>query len=100
MELAVFGNEEFILGFQLAGIRNIVRVGENPLGEIKELQKKKEIGIVVIEEKILDKLDPQDRHDIEDSISPVFVPLSAVAEQENLRRLIKKSIGVDLWKTE
>lgn len=98
MELGVIGNEEFVLGFQLAGIRNTFKIGREPLKDIKELQKKDNIGIVVIEEKVLEQLDPHDRYDIEDSISPVFVPLSEIVEQEMLRKLIKKSIGVDLWK--
>ncbi len=98
MELAVIGNEEFIIGFQLAGIRNTFKIGKNPLEDIHKLKKEDNIGVVVIEEKILDNLDIHDRHEIEDSILPVFVPLSDVAEQESLRRLIKKSIGVDLWK--
>lgn len=98
MELAVIGNEEFIIGFQLAGIRNTLKIGKEPLKDINELKGNKKVGVVVVEEKILEKLDPHDRYDIESSISPVFVPLSDVAEQESLRRLIKKSIGVDLWK--
>jgi len=98
MELAVIGNEEFILGFQLAGIRNTFKIGKEPLKDIKDMKKKSNIAVVVIEENIMDKLDPHDRHEIESSISPVFVPLSDTAEQESLRRLIKKSIGVDLWK--
>ena len=97
MELAVIGSQEFVLGFQLSGIRKTFEIGKEPLKEINELRKRKEIGVVVIEEKILEKLDANDRHEIEDSIAPVFVPLSEIAEQESLRRLIKKSIGVDLW---
>ena len=100
MELGVIGNQEFLLGFQLTGIRNVFEIGKDPLKDINEIKKNKEIGVVVIEEKILEKMDTHDRHEIEDSIKPVFVPLSDVAEQESLRRLIKKSIGVDLWKME
>ncbi len=98
MKLAVMGNEEFVLGFQLAGIRNVFKVSKNPLNDVEEIKKKKDIGIVIIEENILENMDPHDRSDIEDSISPVFVQLSEIAEQESLRKLIKKSIGVDLWK--
>ncbi len=92
------GSQEFVLGFQLAGIRNVFEASKDPLKDIDEIKKKKDIGIVVIEENILESLDSHDRSDIEDSISPVFVPLSEIAEQESLRKLIKKSIGVDLWK--
>lgn len=100
MELAVIGREEFVLGFQLAGIRNIFKVGKEPLKDVQELMNREKLGVVIIDKNILDNFDPHDRFDIEDSISPVFVPLSSEAEQEGLRRLIKKSIGVDLWKME
>ena len=56
------------------------------------------MSIVVVEDKILESLDIQDRIDIEDSVDPVFIPLSTEVKQDSLRRMIKKSIGVDLWK--
>ena len=96
-QISVIGSPQFIIGFQMAGIRNCSEAGSNPLEDIRGIMQNKDIGIVIIEEKLLEKIDIADRNYIQDSTSPVFVPLSEVAEQESLRRLIKKSIGVDLW---
>jgi V/A-type H+/Na+-transporting ATPase subunit F len=93
----VLGRNEFIVGFQLAGIKDIMEVSGNPLDDILELRKRKDVGIVIVDEHVLESIDHDRRIEIEDSVDPVFIPVSAKAEQDSLRRLIKKSIGVDLW---
>jgi len=98
VKTAVLGSNEFVVGFQLAGIKQSIEVSDNPLEDINNLKKNKEIGIVVIDEKIMENLDKHDRIDVEDSVDPVFIPVSTKVEQDSLKRLIKKSIGVDLWK--
>jgi V/A-type H+/Na+-transporting ATPase subunit F len=104
-KLAAIGSNEFILGFQLAGIRKTIEL--DPVNNqkadissknIKELVKEEDIGIVIMDENLLDAMSFFDRSDIENSLTPVFIPLSTKAAQENLRKLIKKSIGVDVWK--
>ena len=97
-QIAAIGTPEFALGFQLAGIRKTVEVKNEPMSQIRELMQDKEMSVVIIDEKTLNSLESHERVFVEDSIKPVFVPLSMDANQENLRRLIKKSIGVDLWK--
>ena len=97
VSIAVIGGKEFIVGFQLAGIKETIEASQNPMNEIRALKQKKEIGIVVVEESVLTLLDVQDRQDIENSVDPVFIPLSKNVEQESLKRLIKKSIGIELW---
>lgn len=98
VKLAVAGSNEFVVGFRLAGIKNVIEMGSNPEAEIKDIMKNKEIGIVVIEEGLVNRMDSHNRNIIEGSVQPVFMPLSSNIEQESLKRLIKKSIGVDLWK--
>lgn len=98
VKLAVAGGSEFVVGFQLAGIKDIVELNENYFNELKNLRNKKEIGVVVVDEKIMEQLEPHQRMDIEASVEPVFIQVSTKAEQDSLKRLIKKSIGVDLWK--
>ena len=95
--MAVLGSNEFIVGFQLAGIKDTIEVSDNPINDINKFKEKKEHGVVVIEEKIMENLDKHERIDVEDSIDPVFIPVSTNVEQDSLKRLIKKSIGVDLW---
>ena len=98
VKTAVLGSNEFIVGFQLAGIKKTIEVSGNPINDIDNLKKEKDVGIVVIEENIMDRLDKHQRIEVEDSVDPVFIPVSTNAEQDSLKRLIKKSIGVDLWK--
>ena len=98
VKTAVLGSNEFVVGFQLAGIKNTIEVSDNPINDINNLKNNKEVGIVVIDENIMDNLDKHQRLEIEDSVDPVFIPVSTKVEQDSLKRLIKKSIGVDLWK--
>ena len=98
VKLAVVGSNEFVVGFQLAGIRDIFEVSNNYFNELKNFKNKKEIGVVVVDEKIMEKIEPYQRLEIEASVDPVFIPISTKVEQDSLKRLIKKSIGVDLWK--
>ncbi|MDP6600283.1 MAG: V-type ATP synthase subunit F [Candidatus Woesearchaeota archaeon] len=97
VKTAVLGSTEFIVGFELAGIKDTIEVSDNPIDDINKFKEKKEHGVVVIEEKIMENLDKHERIDVEDSIDPVFIPVSTNVEQDSLKRLIKKSIGVDLW---
>ena len=97
VNIAVLGGDEFIVGFQLAGIKETIEVSDEPLKDIQELKKRKDIGIIVIDEKIMENLDIHQKLELEDSVEPVFIPVSTKVEQESLKRLIKKSIGVDLW---
>ncbi len=98
VNMAVLGSTEFIVGFQLAGIKDTIEVSDNPINDINKFKEKKEHGVVVIEENIMENLDKHEKIDVEDSVDPVFIPVSTKAEQDSLKRLIKKSIGVDLWK--
>ena len=98
VKIAAVGGNEFVVGFQLAGIKDIIESGGSLFRQLKDLADRKDIGIVVVDEKIMESLEIHQRLEIESSVDPVFIPLSAKVEQESLRRLIKKSIGVDLWK--
>ncbi len=98
VKIAVIGENEFVVGFQLAGIRDIIEISDKPFNDLKNLKERKELGVVVVDEKIIENLEPHQRLEIEASVDPVFIPISIKVEQDSLRRLIKKSIGVDLWR--
>lgn len=98
VKIAAIGASDFSLGFQLAGIRDSIVVGKEPMKQLLDIINNKKIGICVIDQKILDRLDSFYVKEIENSVKPVFIPLSTEATQDSLRRMIKKSIGVDLWK--
>ena len=98
VKIAVAGASEFVLGFQLAGIKDVISLSNEPFRELKGLKSRKDLGIVIIDERIMESLEQHQRLEIEDSVDPVFIPISTKVEQDSLRRLIKKSVGVDLWK--
>jgi len=98
VKIAVAGSNEFVVGFQLAGIRDTFEIGRNQFSELKDLKLKKEFGIIVVDEKIMENFEQHQRSEIESSVDPVFIPVSEKADQDSLKRLIKKSVGVDLWK--
>lgn len=96
MELAVIGKEDFCLGFSLAGVRNIFET-ESPADALKNVSDDLEIGVVVFDESLLGKVDEFERARLEGSIRPVFVTLSLKEDSGTLKKMIKKSIGVELW---
>jgi len=98
VKIAAIGSNEFVVGFQLAGIRDVMEISDKPYDDLKNLRSQKEMGIVIIEDKVIEALEQHQRTEIEASLDPVFIPLSTKIEQDSLKRLIKKSIGVDLWK--
>ncbi|MEK6808836.1 MAG: V-type ATP synthase subunit F [Nanoarchaeota archaeon] len=96
-KIAIAGSEDFVLGFKLAGIRDTYELNSNPMITLRKLLES-EFGIVVVEERFLELLKSEDRVDIEDNVKPVFISLSTKESQESLMRMIKKSIGIELWK--
>ena len=105
MDVAVFGGSEFTLGFMLAGIKQIITIDEKEESraaaaekKLDELLAEKELGIVIIDDRLLNQMDERTREKVERSVRPVFVPLSTEASQDTLRKMIIKSIGVDLMR--
>ena len=96
MELAVIGKEDFCLGFSLAGVRNIFETAE-PAEAIEIVNRNLGIGVVIFDESLINKLDEFEKSKIEGSVRPVFVMLSLKEENDALKKMIKKSIGVELW---
>ena len=98
-DIAVVGTPEFTLGFRLAGIKNVVDSSQ-PEASLGKFLGNQQIGIVIIDEETMRKLDDDTREQVVASISPVFVVVGKVAAQDELRKMIIQSIGVDLMKEE
>jgi len=99
MEIAVIGSEEFVLGFRLAGLRQVfVATPENYESKMHEAVATPEIGILAVDSKDLQLLSPQFRQKVLDMIQPVVVPVGK--DESDLREKVKRAIGVDLYKTE
>ena len=94
-EIAVIGDEEFTLGFQLAGVKKVFNP-EDYSEKIKELVKRDDLGILVTQDRDLKQLPKRIRGEVENSVEPVVVSLSETAESERLQEKIKKAIGADI----
>ncbi len=100
MELAVVGDDEFITGFMLAGVRHSFETDNNVNEIINSVISDKEIGIVIMDEKDYNQISPKLKEFLENTIRPLVVPLSKEQRGEDLRLHIKRTLGVDLWQKE
>ena len=104
VEIAVVGNSAFGLGFQLAGIRKFFEVNNlnsNAKEQLHIARNDPEVGIMITDETTIKSVDDQLREEIENAVKPVCIILSTNAgSQDSLRKMIIKSIGVDLMQGE
>lgn len=100
MDIAIIGGEEFTLGFRLAGISRVVNIVDEQSATEKfmNLLSQNDVAIIMTNDTTMNFLDDRARDEAESSVQPVVVTLSTEESQEGLRKLILKSIGVDLWK--
>ncbi|MCJ7516559.1 MAG: V-type ATP synthase subunit F [Methanomassiliicoccales archaeon] len=99
MEIAVLGNEEFVLGFRLAGVKRVFLAEEGDFEErVLEILEDSAIGVLAIKSSSLESVSATVRKKALDSISPVVVAVGG--EEGDLREKVKRAIGVDLYKTE
>lgn len=100
MEIAVIGNKEFVIGFQIAGVRKTYS-GETPekLTEtITRVLNDPEVGIFVLQSADLEQIPRRLQVTIENSVKPTIVTIGGQEAGLSLRERIKRSVGVDLWK--
>ena len=94
--IAAFGDGEFVLGFSLAGVVPVSRK-ENIEQEFQKLLQDEKYGILIVQESMLAGIRSSLRIKAENSLKPVVMPLSEEAAGDDLRKMIIRSIGVDVW---
>ena len=99
MEIAVVGQLEFTLGFQLAGVKNLYNPSADAeLAELlRDLLGQEEIGVVVVDNFDLVRLPERLRVQLSESVTPTVLGIGT-EEDNTLRESIKSGLGVDLWK--
>ena len=95
MEMAVIGKQDFCLGFRLAGIQKIFET-DDPREPIKSLKQHPEVGVVVFDQALSQKLDQRELQDLEESLKPIYLWLSTEASEDSLKKMVRKSIGVEI----
>ena len=97
-QLAAIGPEDFVLGFQLAGIKRVVSTTPETYPEnIDGLLDEEDVGIIITRSNDVEQLPPQLRERVSTSVEPVVIQLGGGAG-EGLREKIRSAIGIDLLK--
>jgi vacuolar-type H+-ATPase subunit F/Vma7 len=94
--ITVVGNQDFVLGFQLAGIHNTF-IEKNVESRVTAILAEKETDILVLHDEDYKKLPSSVKKKIHDCIKPIVIAVGSL-EEDDLRTRIKKVIGVDLYK--
>jgi len=98
VEIAVIGSEEFVVGFRLAGIKKVYAVSpDNLLEKIVQVMDEPEVGILAVHTLDLERLPPQLRAKMMDSVDPVVIPVGL--EEGDMRDKIRRAMGIDLYKS-
>ena len=98
MEIAVVGTEEFVTGFRLAGIRRVYAVSPDELVEkLVKVMDEPEVGILAVHTRDLERVPPQLRAKMMQSVDPVVIPVGL--EEGDMRDKIRRAMGIDLYKS-
>ncbi len=98
MEIAILGTDDFVTGFRLAGVRNAIVSQGNLDAEIADVMGREEIGILVMDEKDMNKINNKTKKMLDRAVRPVIVTITEKEGKSDLRESIKRTLGVDLWK--
>ena len=102
--MAVIGDRATATGFRLAGIREVYayedKTAEKKLAELLE---RETLGLIIINESLLQKFDWRMKKRLEKLAKPVVIAVpdrlgTKVEEAESLRSLVRRALGVDLIK--
>ncbi|MCC7572793.1 MAG: V-type ATP synthase subunit F [Candidatus Methanofastidiosum sp.] len=98
MEFGIIGDEEFVVGFKLLGIKKSKRIINDQEFEdgLNEMFKDKEIGIIIIQPEYYQNLSSKTKLKVDTSVKPTVIALGEKLS-DILGDKIKHVIGVDLW---
>jgi len=98
MEIAILGTDDFVTGFRLAGVRNAIISRGNLDNEVEDVVRQEDIGILVMDEEDMNKLNNKTKKMLDRAVRPVIVTITEREGKSDLRESIKRTLGVDLWK--
>ena len=100
-DIGVMGTSDFVLGFNLAGIRKTYAVDDKADFARKMerlLAQKDNLGILVVESSHFESLQGNLRRKVSESLEPVVIAMGEGAGEADLREKVKRAIGIDLYK--
>jgi len=99
-DIGVMGNSDFVLGFNLAGVRKTYVVDDQDFPKQMErvLAERDNLGILIVESSNLEHLPATLRRKVSESLEPVVIAMGEGAGEADLREKVKRAIGIDLYK--
>lgn len=99
--MMVIADAPLVTGFRLAGLEDCVLTSEETFQkDLEEALAKKEYGVLVVNELMLNIIDWRLRKKLDSLAYPVIIPMPDVSgestEGEEIRGLIKRALGFDL----
>ncbi|MHC4662553.1 MAG: V-type ATP synthase subunit F [Planctomycetota bacterium] len=97
-EVAICGDQNFLVGFQLAGIKKSFPVEEDQRfeGRLLDAMNDETVGILVVKDEDMQAFPPHRRKQILDSVRPVIISIGRT-DIGDIRDKIRQAIGIDLY---
>ncbi len=102
--IAVVGDSALRTGFRLAGITNLHAADKPADAEalLGTLMSDPTVGIIIVDERMLDSIDWRLKKKIESAAKPVVVAvpgrMGPMEQTESIAKLVKRALGFDLMK--
>jgi len=97
MDIAVFGDRDFVQGFRLAGVKRIHERGQGAIQEeMGKLIGDLSIGILIVSDNDVKGLPHAFKEALADNVRPVVIPVGK-EDEGDIRERIKRAIGIDLY---
>lgn len=99
-DIGVMGTSDFVLGFNLAGVRKTYVTDRDTFHKEVErvIAEKDNLGILIVESRSLETLSALPRRKASESLDPVVIAMGEGAGEADLREKVKRAIGIDLYK--
>lgn len=99
--MIVLGDAPLVTGFRLAGLEHSLLIKDADFQkELESILDKKEFGVIIVNEKMLGKIDWRLKKKLDLIAFPVIVPIPDIHERslegDQIRNLIKRALGFDL----
>lgn len=93
----MIGSSDFVVGFRLAGVRRVIETTSDTIIEtIQKMINSKDVGILVISSKDMERLPASLRAQLTESTTPVVIPVGT--DRGDMRDKVRRAIGIDLYK--
>ena len=102
--IAVVGDSALRTGFRLAGVTHLhpARTPEEAEALLGQLMDDPSVGIIIVEERMLESMDWRLKKKIESAAKPVVVAVPGrsgpLEQSESIAKLVKRALGFDLMK--